>query len=559
MLRIEKSNTICLCMIVKNESHIIDKCLTSVAPLIDYYIICDTGSTDNTIDIINKTTSDLRLNGEVLNHKWVNFSHNRTLSLKAAKNKADYVLIIDADETLKFHKNKIDHLDKNAYNIETILGPIRYNRLQLLSNSLDWYFEGVVHEYPTAIGLRNIGKINEFQNISTVQGSRSKNPNKYLDDAKLLEDDLLTNIDNSRSVFYLAQSYRDAKHYKEARENYIKRLGMSGYDEELIVCYSQIGYCSKMLGDSIDTYIHYYLDGYNKFPHRLECLFEYITCLKINNNSKLAIDIGFKGASIPYPKHDSLFILKDLYDFLFRVELANCCTLEKMYKEAIILLKYTLEYGEVPLKYREAIYIQILNNCEKLGYTFMNTIRPIEILYNNDLSKSIINYNIQYIPINIQYNANKTINLSLLGGNFEWTDTMDMEIIQCIIDMYSVDLKLYLDTMNNDLKYIKQYKKIINFSRDIVILGEPSYDFLERLSKLVTDINRIFILLYDDSVFSIDKSKLIENSWNLLIGNVGGVKDVNSYIDIIGVSGINDLMIGWTEVCDDRLICLATP
>jgi hypothetical protein len=230
-----------------------------------------------------------------------------------------------------------------------------------------------------------------------------------------------------------------------------------------------------------------------------------------------------------------------------------------MYKEAIILLKYTLEYGEVPLKYREAIYIQILNNCEKLGYTFMNTIRPIEILYNNDLSKSIINYNIQYIPINIQYNANKTINLSLLGGNFEWTDTMDMEIIQCIIDMYSVDLKLYLDTMNNDLKYIKQYKKIINFSRDIVILGEPSYDFLERLSKLVTDINRIFILLYDDSVFSIDKSKLIENSWNLLIGNVGGVKDVNSYIDIIGVSGINDLMIGWTEVCDDRLICLATP
>ena len=45
---------ICLNMIVKNESKIITRLLKSVLPLIDSYCICDTGSTDNTIEIIQE-------------------------------------------------------------------------------------------------------------------------------------------------------------------------------------------------------------------------------------------------------------------------------------------------------------------------------------------------------------------------------------------------------------------------------------------------------------------------------------------------------------------------
>jgi glycosyltransferase involved in cell wall biosynthesis len=44
--------TISLCMIVKNESHVIERCLNSVKPLLDYVLIVDTGSTDNTIEVI---------------------------------------------------------------------------------------------------------------------------------------------------------------------------------------------------------------------------------------------------------------------------------------------------------------------------------------------------------------------------------------------------------------------------------------------------------------------------------------------------------------------------
>ncbi|MGW8788902.1 glycosyltransferase, partial [Heyndrickxia sporothermodurans] len=43
--------TICLSMIVKNEASVIRRCLDSVRPLIDTWVIIDTGSTDGTQDI----------------------------------------------------------------------------------------------------------------------------------------------------------------------------------------------------------------------------------------------------------------------------------------------------------------------------------------------------------------------------------------------------------------------------------------------------------------------------------------------------------------------------
>ena len=46
--------TIYLNMIVKNESKIIERLLKSVLPIIDTYCICDTGSDDNTVEIINE-------------------------------------------------------------------------------------------------------------------------------------------------------------------------------------------------------------------------------------------------------------------------------------------------------------------------------------------------------------------------------------------------------------------------------------------------------------------------------------------------------------------------
>lgn len=67
-----------LSMIVKNEAPNIQRCLESVAKYIDYYVICDTGSTDNTKEIIKNFFDSKGIPGEILDHEWKHFGHNRS-------------------------------------------------------------------------------------------------------------------------------------------------------------------------------------------------------------------------------------------------------------------------------------------------------------------------------------------------------------------------------------------------------------------------------------------------------------------------------------------------
>jgi len=80
---------LCLVMIVKDEEDSIEKCLKSVAPYISYWVIVDTGSSDDTLNVIKKVTEELGIPGELHERPWVNFEVNRTESLELAKGKCD--------------------------------------------------------------------------------------------------------------------------------------------------------------------------------------------------------------------------------------------------------------------------------------------------------------------------------------------------------------------------------------------------------------------------------------------------------------------------------------
>ena len=85
----EKSKkTICLNMIVKNESHIIEKTLENLCYYIDFdaYYISDTGSTDNTMDLIRAFFKKRNIPGHIEQVEWRDFGFNRTLALQMARN-----------------------------------------------------------------------------------------------------------------------------------------------------------------------------------------------------------------------------------------------------------------------------------------------------------------------------------------------------------------------------------------------------------------------------------------------------------------------------------------
>ena len=85
--------TISLCMIVKNESEVLARCLDSVRDAVDEIIIIDTGSDDNTREIARRYTD------HVYDFEWIDdFSAARNYSFSKAS--MDYCMWLDADDML---------------------------------------------------------------------------------------------------------------------------------------------------------------------------------------------------------------------------------------------------------------------------------------------------------------------------------------------------------------------------------------------------------------------------------------------------------------------------
>jgi len=227
--------TICLNMIVKNESHIIASTLQNILDhiQIDYWVISDTGSTDNTIELITTFFREKNIPGEIFLDEWKDFGHNRTKMLEHAFNKTDYVFIFDADDLMcgnaMLSPNSSSVLTKDAYYVP-FENPISYHRLILVSNRMRWKYVGVLHEY-----IVNIDPITTQEYLSGDYyinsrrlGSRSKNPTKYFDDAVTLANAFQAETGDiqlkNRYAYYCAQSYLDAGKHEKAIEWYEKTL-----------------------------------------------------------------------------------------------------------------------------------------------------------------------------------------------------------------------------------------------------------------------------------------------------------------------------------------------
>lgn len=331
-LKTEKK-TICLNMIVKNESKVITRCLASVKPLIDYWIIVDTGSKDGTQEIIHDYLKDIP--GELIEKPWVNFGYNRNEALHLAQGKGDYLLFIDADEELIFEKEfAMPSLDKDAYYISVVEPRSTYRRKFLVNNALCWQWEGVLHESlickeaKTHFLLEKV--INSARNLD---GSRTLDPNKYLNDAKILEEALINEPVNSRYVYFLGQSYLCAKHYEKALQTFEKRIKMQGCEQELYLATYYTGLLREILGKPIDSFLLAYSDAFRLRPSRAEPIYRLADYFFRKSSYTISYFLSKEALAISYP-NDFVHVEDWIYEYALNFVYGNSAFCMGKFEEA---------------------------------------------------------------------------------------------------------------------------------------------------------------------------------------------------------------------------------
>jgi len=312
---------ICLNMIVKNESKIISRMLKSVLPVIDFYCICDTGSTDNTIEVITDFFNEHKIPGKITNEPFKDFGYNRTFSLQqCADLPADYLLLMDADMILQTQNLNIEEfknsLTMDAYCLFQGTDDFYYKNIRIIKNNPAITYWGVTHEYVKLPQGSKEGMIEKNKLFIHDIGDGGAKVDKYERDIRLLKKGLEENPDDVRYTFYLANSYRDSGQYENAIETYKKRIELGGWIEEIWhSCYS-IGNCYRNMNDMPNA-VFYWMKAYEKVPDRIENLYEIVKYFRETSCNRLA-NIFYEFADFERKKklnYDHLFLQKDVYNY----------------------------------------------------------------------------------------------------------------------------------------------------------------------------------------------------------------------------------------------------
>jgi len=320
-----KSYTICLNMIVKNESHIIVQTLTNLCKYVDFdaYFISDTGSTDNTMDLIRAFFKERGIPGHIEQVAWRDFGFNRTLALQMAFNRTDYLFIFDADDSIHGDFRIPRDLTHDAYQLK--LGQsFVYLRTLIVNNRKRWRFVGVLHEYITCIDKEESSMAiqGEYYVESGRGGSRSKDPNKYINDAAVLErgyneesgggggDRALAD----RYAFYCAQSWMDAgvAYIDKAIGWYLRVLTQNNWSQEKYYSALCLGDLYNKKGDKYNS-LKYYSKTMEYDDERIEGVASAMEILRSDGNHVLvnALYHKYKGYN-KFPQN-KLFLTTDKY------------------------------------------------------------------------------------------------------------------------------------------------------------------------------------------------------------------------------------------------------
>lgn len=315
-----------LLLMIKNESHIIERCLTNALLHVDAISILDTGSTDDTISKCTHILKNAKKPFEITTEPFTHFGNNRTLSFQRAKTfveslgwdkETSYAIAIDADMILVASPAwKSYPLTTSGYRIIQHTNHLTYFNTRILKCSDDWKCVGATHEYWNGDSVENIPM--EIIHIDDRNDGGCK-ADKFERDIRLLTEETKEQPTNTRAHFYLARSLHDTGRIKEAIPVYQTRIELGGWREEVWYSYYQIAKCYEQLRD-IHNMERWANEAFTYHPLRAEPMYYLTQYFRKTSQHFKAYHYYLKGRNIPYPSKDILFIEHEVYQGLFEFE-----------------------------------------------------------------------------------------------------------------------------------------------------------------------------------------------------------------------------------------------
>ncbi len=294
------SPTICVAMIVKNESAIIRRCLESAFPYAHRWCIVDTGSTDNTQDVINDVAREWSIPGTLIEEPWVNFAWNRSSLLQhARKMDCDYLLLFDADMELHVDGDALEHLTEPGYYLRQG-GDFAWWMPYLVRSDVRCHYVGATHEFLSIEDDVVFSKLGGLW--IDHHGDGGTRPEKFERDLNLLNAEYELGSAGEcfdRTIFYLANTHKDMGNHDEALKLYRERVALGGWPEEI--------YWAKYMVASITGKLEDFLAAWHFRPERTEALHDAMVILNNSEAQSAAYLIGRERLKSP-PPDDLLFV-----------------------------------------------------------------------------------------------------------------------------------------------------------------------------------------------------------------------------------------------------------
>lgn len=259
-----------LVLMVKDEAEVIDRCLASARPYISSWTVVDTGSTDDTPERVEAALEGIP--GKLWRLPFVNFGHSRSELLVAARGTADWLLCLDADNTVAIDDDFEPDPAVEAYMVDFGWEGFENRLPLLLRGDLPWKSVGPVHEATVLPGRMYVSQPTDKVRIRH-HGQRDNGPAKWKWHASLLEAEIARNPDDARSTFYLAETFKRLGDTANALRLYRQRSGMTGFVEETWFA----RYQAALLEPDWPTRQAALIEAWEARPNRLEPLHDLVS------------------------------------------------------------------------------------------------------------------------------------------------------------------------------------------------------------------------------------------------------------------------------------------